>query len=630
MRENQKDNREKLAGRVKRFPAEPGVYLMKDKAGRVIYVGKARNLRSRVSSYFYGSAGKRQEIMVSRIEDIEYILTGTDIEALITESNLIKEYQPKYNVNLRDDKSYPYLKITSGEYPRLELVRLPEKKERQSDERTCSQPVYFGPYTEVRTVRQILKFLSKTFPLRSCRQPLDGRPRGRPCLNFQMERCMGPCRGKYEVSREDYQNLVNQVTQFINGRQNDLLKKIKMQMNEAAENMDFEKAAVYRDRLNYLQRLLDNQKILSIPPGDYDVLALICPEASTGDDNGHIREFLVYMYRVREGRLKEREHFALKGTLGLSEGEVMDGFIKNYYSRGVFQPAEIVVSHLPPEEELLQEWLRGLYRNKLKISRPVRGFRKELLERCLREGYIYAKEKSHREVKTEKAKEEEIRRAYRELEKLTGRKDINRIEGYDISHLRGGEAVGSMVVFQDGYLFRNGYRRFRIREHLNGDDCMAMEEVLERRLKHPGIPFPELIVADGGAAQLNVLIKVLELKGMDISVLALAKKNEEIYIPGEKEPAGLPDNSPSLGLLRRIRDEAHRFALAYHRKLREKDASGSSLDRIPGIGKKRKSEILRHFGGMDDLLKASPGEIAEVPGISRKLSRHIHDFLQRY
>lgn len=624
MGDDRRTTKPSLIERARQFPARPGVYLMKDKAGRVIYVGKARNLRTRVSSYFNRNVGARQQILVSRIEEIEYILTSTEMEALITENQLIKEYQPRYNVSLKDDKSYPYAKITPELYPRLELVRLPEKG---AEINTVYQPVYFGPYTEVRALRQTLRFLGKIFPLRSCRQPLDGAARGRPCLNYQMKRCLGPCRGREVVSPEEYRALVNQVVLFMEGRQNDLLKKIESQMHEAAARMDFETAMVYRDRLHDLRRALDNQKVLALPAGDYDIVALINAEdEAAGRKAAPVTS--VYMYRIREGRMKEREHFILRGTREMPSSEIMGGFIKNYYSRGVLLPAEIIVSHRPAEAELLQQWLYRVYGLKVKIILPHRGFRRDLLERCAHEGYIFAQEKAGKGGRP--GKEEEARRSLAELGKIVRREKISRLEGYDISHLRGGGAVGSMVVFQEGIPFKNGYRRFRLRGEFGGDDYRAMGEVLRRRMEHTEMPRPDLIMVDGGAAQLNVLMEVLREKERgDVSAVALAEKHEEIYLPGEKEPLHLPRHSPALNLLRRIRDEAHRFALAYHRRIRGKEALLSSLDRIPGIGKKRKAALLLHFGGMDALLRASPEEIRRVEGIGKELSLAIYDFLHR-
>ncbi|NLI69970.1 MAG: excinuclease ABC subunit UvrC [Firmicutes bacterium] len=612
-----------LLEKIKQFPTLPGVYLMKDRAGRVIYVGKARNLRARVNSYFRRNIGARQQLLVSRIEEIDYILTSTEMEALITENQIIKEYQPRYNISLKDDKSYPYARITPELYPRLEMVRLPLEDEKRHG---AYEPIYFGPYTEARALRRTLRFLDKIFPLRSCRQDLDGTERGRPCLNYQMKRCLGPCRGNEAVPPEEYRALVNQVILFMEGKQGDLLGRIEAQMHDAAARLDFETAMVHRDRLHDLRRALDNQKVLALPSGDYDILALINMEEAAGAEPAST--ISVYMFRIREGRMKEREHFVLKGAGGMPEAEIMGGFIKNYYSRGVLLPAEIIVSHRPDDMELLEQWLHRIYDLKVKIVLPRRGFRRDLLERCVHEGYLLAREKARKGVRPER--EEERRRSLAALGKIVQRENLSRLEGYDISHLQGGGAVGSMVVFQEGAPFKNGYRRFRLRGEYGGDDCRSLREVLRRRMEHGEMPRPDLIMVDGGAAQLNVLTGILREKGWgDVSAIALAEKKEEIYLPEEKEPLHLPLQNPAVNLLRKIRDEAHRFALAYHRRVRGKEALLSSLDRIPGIGKKRKAELLRHFGGMGALLKASPEEIRRVKGFGKELSRAVYDFLHR-
>ncbi len=620
--------RENLMPKVKEIPAQSGVYLMKNEEGRVIYVGKARNLRQRVSSYFSRNPDYRQQMLLSQVSDVEFMITGSEVEALIVENRLIKDYQPKYNVRLKDDKSYPYLKITAELYPRLELVRLPEKQMERKGDFFSEFPRFFGPYTEVRAVRQTLRFLNKMFPLRNCRQPLDGSPQGRPCLNFQMRRCLGPCRGAEKVSPGEYGQEVKRVEQFLQGEHKSLVQRLQTEMNEAAARKEFEKAAVLRDRLEHLQKIVEAQKILNLPGGEYDVLGLVSTEIGSGSDETH-QIALVYMYRVREGRLMERENFGLEGTAGLAKPEIMSGFMQDYYSRGVLVPSEIVLSCCPAEEELVKEWLEHLYGNKVKFICPQSGYYRNVLERCLQEGYTLAREKLKRGNKTEEEKEKDAHHSMEELSRLIGIPNIMRIEGYDISHLQGGEAVGSMVVFQEASPFTDGYRRFRIREFVNGDDYRAMEEVLRRRFKHTEMPFPDLILVDGGAAQLNILQKVITEANVQVAALALAKREEKVYLPGKKHPVQLPEYSSSLRLLRRVRDEAHRFANSYHRRLREKSASVSALDHVPGVGKKRKTEMLKHFGSMEALVQASPVDIARVPGVGRKLARVIHDYLHR-
>lgn len=588
------------------FPSEPGVYLMKDAYGRVIYVGKSLNLRARIGSYYQHNLPLRQKSLMSKVSHIEYIITGSEMEALVLEAQLIKEYQPRYNVNLKDDKDYPYLKITGEIYPRLELVRLPEKS--REDGRVA--PRYYGPYTQVKAVRKTLRFMGKLFPLRTCRQPLDGSPRGRPCLNLNIKRCLGPCRGSQEVSFIDYRELVNQVSLFLEGKHKQLIKDLKKKMESAAAGMDFESAAALRDRLQYLQGLTGTKTYPGLE-ADRDVLALI----KEGD------EVSVHMFIVREGSMRGQEHFSLGGTEGLDDPEILAGFMKNYYSQEIVPPREIILSLHPSEEHLLLTWLSGLRGAKISIHVPRRGRRRELVDSCLKNGLLYLREKGGR------SRDMEVTRSLRELESITGLSRIERIEGYDISHLRGGEAVGSMVVFQRAMPLKEGYRRFRIRLPAGGDDLAALSEVFRRRLEHREQQMPDLILVDGGAAQLQSLSRALEEKGLTIPSLALAKRQEDIYLPGESAPLSLPAGSPALGLLQRVRDEAHRFALDYHRKLRRKKTSVSYLEGIPGIGKYRKNELMRHFGNLKSIFSATEKELQKVKGIERKLARIIYEYL---
>ncbi len=605
------------------LPRTPGVYLMKDRDDRVIYVGKAIDLKARVSSYFHQHMAARQQVMRAKIHDVEYITTGSEGEALVLEARLIKEYLPRYNVNLKDDKSYPYLRVTAEPYPSLEMVRLPDKK--STDGKLVYQgiqPRYFGPFTGAGALRQTMKILGRIFPLRTCRQPLDGTPRGRPCLNHQMKRCLAPCQGEEFLSPEHYQTMVQQVILFLEGKREDLGKKLQTEMTAAARRLEFEKAAALRDRLQQLQATSAARKITGMSTVGRDVLALVKPANS--------RQCAVHMLKLREGRLDWRELFFLGGTAGLAEDEIMAGFIKNYYSRGSEPPPEIILSETPPDHELLEKWLTGLAGRRVCFFYPKRGERKELLERALREGELLAGEQAVRRNRYQKDQEEEWQKALHELVLHTGcREDLERIEGYDISHLRGGQAVGAMVVFLRGLPFKDGYRRFRIRAELQGDDIGALKEVFRRRFAHREFPLPGLVLVDGGPAQLVALEQVLREKELELPVLSLAKKNEEIYLPGKSVPVNLPETSPALQQLQRVRDEAHRFALSYHRNLREKGVSTSLLDTAPGIGRKRKQQLLEHFGSMDAILQATMEQLTAAPGFSRVMAQKVHDYLHR-
>lgn len=606
------DNIKNLRSKVSQFPTDPGVYIFKDDAGNVLYVGKAVNLRSRVSSYFQSGLPVRLEALMSRVYDCEYVVTDSEVEALVLEGQLIKEYQPRYNVNLKDDKDYPYIKLTGEVYPRMELVRLPEKKPRREVE-TAREPRYFGPFTRVRPVRQTMRLLGRVFPLRKCRQPLDGRPRGEPCLNFQMKRCLAPCRGEEAVSREEYNRLVEQVSLFLQGKQRDLVKELENKMREAAENMDYEKAAVYRDRIRNLQSLNEPLKIQSPGTEDLDVLALVGDENETG----------VHLFRIREGSLRGQDFFALQVAAGTPREEIMSGFIKSYYSRGVVPPAMLLVNTLLQEDRLLSDWLGGMRGQKVEIHFPRRGERRELVELCEKNGMLQLQERKNR------AEEEKEAAALSELEKLTGTSPLDRIEGYDISHLGGRETVGSMVVFQQGEPFKEGYRRFRMRGENSGDDLASLQEMIRRRLEHQDMPLPDLILVDGGRTQLEAVGEILQQKGTPVPLLSLAKKQEVIHLLSERRPLYLPQHHASLQLLQRIRDEAHRFAISYHRKLRERSASSSFLEKVPGIGRQRRNRLLRHFGGVEAILSASPDEIAEVSGFNRELAERLYQYLHQ-
>ncbi len=598
--------------KASQFPGEPGVYKFQDQEGRILYVGKAVNLRNRITSYFQPQESPRLQALMSRAVDVDYMVTDTEVEALVLEGQLIKEYQPRYNVNLKDDKDYPYLKLTGETYPRLELVRLPEKRHPR-EEFQGKEPLYFGPYTQVRPLRKTLRFLKRVFPLRSCRQPLDGSPRGRPCLNFQMGRCLGPCRGKDKVSPEEYLSLVEQVSLFLQGQQENLVGELKRKMEEAAQNLDFEKAAVYRDRLQNLQSLQENQKLHPPSMEDVDVLALV-------EEGG---ECAVHLFRIREGRLRGQEHFALTVGAPTCKEEMMSGFLKNYYSRGVIPPGRLLLNVSPSEISLLGDWLSRLRGQKVEILLPQRGEKKELVILCQRNGLFQLREKNHQRLK------ETSSPGLVQLEKLLEQETIDRIEGYDISHLGGGETVGSMVVFQQGFPFKEGYRRFRIRGNSGGDDLAALQEVVGRRLENSEMPLPHLMLVDGGRTQLEAVAEILNQKGVEVPLISLAKKQEGIFFQGQDAPLLLPGNHPALRLLQRIRDEAHRFAIDYHRNLRERSTSSSVLEKVPGVGKQRRIRLLQHFGSLEALMGAAPEELERVPGVSRQLAQRLYQYLHQ-
>ena len=610
-----------LAEKVRHFPHSPGVYLIKDAVGRVIYIGKARSLRQRVQNYVASSSAvpPRLQAIRAQMSDLEYMVTDSEVEALILECNLIKEYRPRYNVDLKDDKDYPCLRLTGGPYPRLEYLRLSQKEGCRKSQRLREQraieeqdAIYFGPYTEVGAVRETMRLLGKIFPLRRCHRPLNGEAMPeRPCLNFQMKRCLGPCRGAGAVSPEEYGRLVEQVVSFLEGKRDTLEQQLEKGMRDAAGEKRFEEAARLRDQLQAVRRITaQEQKVLDLKKGaDRDVLALV----------RHKGAVAVHLFVIREGKLIRREHFPLGSAAEVGDGEALGAFIKSYYSRGASPPGEIDLSAAPDDRATLETWLRRLAGAKVKLSVPRRGDRRKLIEMALRNGLLRLQDEEER-------KEQRVLLPLEEVGRLAGlEKAPRRMEGYDISHLRGGAAVGVMVVFEQGRPFKDGYRRFHLGRTPPGDDCAALREVLQRRLSHSEWPRPELMLIDGGRAQLNAAREaLLQADAAGIALLSLAENPDRIFPEGEKAPVLLPANSTLLQLLQRIRDEAHRFAVDYHRRLRRKGTTRSRLEEIPGIGPQRRTALLKHFGSPERLYRATAEELAAAPGISHILAERIY------
>lgn len=604
---------EELEEKVGRFPGSPGVYLIKDAGQRIIYVGKAKVLRQRVRYYLAGEGlPPRIKVLQSHMADIEYIVTDTEAEALVLECNLIKKHRPRYNVNLKDDKDYPYLMLTSEPYPRLEMLRLSQKKKRSP---ATGKERLFGPYTKAGAVRDTLRLLGKIFPLKRCRQPLTGEPSSkRPCLNYQMNRCLAPCRGQDQVPFLEYRQLVDRIALFLEGRTRSLEQDLTRRMEEASQQQAFERAARLRDQLLALREVVaQEQKVLAIKALDQDVLALVSQEQRAA----------VHLFKIREGKLLSQEHFPLTGTSGLTDQEVLAGFIKTYYSRVESLPAEIILPCLPEDTELLQQWLQSRKKKgKVALKSPRRGKRKDLLELACRNGRLALQEQAQRS----RLREEE---PLQELSRLAGlEQEPQRIEGYDISHLRGEETVGAMVVYEQGQPRTDGYRRFLLHDAPPGDDYAALQEVLQRRLSREDWPEPDLILIDGGKGQLTAARQALNLAGKPgLPLLALAEGPEHIFLEGADSPVILPAHSALRQLLQRIRDEAHRFALAYHRRRRSTRSRHSRLEDIPGIGPKRRAALLNYFGSIDKLRQSSIDEIKQAPGFSEQLASRVYNFL---
>ncbi len=615
-----------LEEKLKYLPAKPGVYLYRDGNGKILYVGKAVSLKSRVRSYFQPGAQlpPKTRVLMDRVADLDYIVTDSEVEALILEQNLIKEHRPRYNVLLKDDKSYPYLKVTLGDdYPRVMITRRHVKDGSR----------YFGPYTRVGAVNETLRLLKKLFPFRSCRKKEPER-RERPCLNHHIQRCLGPCCGL--VDREKYRAMIREVCLFLEGRQEDLVRQLAARMEEAAEKLDFEQAARLRDQIRAVGEVVEKQKIISGGFEDQDVAAL----AETFD------EACVMLFLIRGGKLIGREHFMLKGTEGLSRSEIVTAFVKQYYNDAGFIPGEILISEDTGEEKpVIEAWLSGKRGAKVVLKTPRRGEKKKLVEMAARNALLALEQ-----VRSEQAAEhDEIAGALADLARGLGlEQPPRRLECYDISNTQGVDSVASMVVFEEGRPASDQYRRFKIRTVEGPDDFASLQEVLRRRftraveeqellktgrLSGKAARFhllPDLVIIDGGKGQLSAARHVMREMGFDrIPTFGLAKEEEQLFAEGRPDPIILPAGSRALHLLQRLRDEAHRFALSYHRKLRGKAGLKSLLEEVEGIGEVRRRELLKAFGSLAEIKKASLEELAAVKGMNKKAARAVYDFFHR-
>jgi len=600
-----------LEDKIKGLPESAGVYLMKDANGKIIYIGKAVNLKNRVRSYFLSqqAASPKTRALVKNIRDLEYILTDSEIEALILESNLIKKHKPKYNIRLMDDKNYPYLRVTVQEdYPRIEIVRSRKKDGAR----------YFGPYTNTGYVNETLRLLKKIFPVRSCKQATFTRQE-RPCLNAHIERCAAPCCGR--ISREEYRKMINEVILFLEGKQEALIKALKNRMNKAAEELEFEKAAELRDQLLAIEKVIERQKIVTGSFADMDVI-----NYARG-----VNITCVQIFFVREGKLLGRDRFILDGTEGTEGREILASFLKQYYSQMDYTPAEILLPGPVEDEAVLEGWLAEKKGGRVALKIPKKGEKQALLEMVGKN----AVECLQHEMKSKAVREETGREVLSELAALLGLdRDIRRIECFDISHIQGAETVASMVVFEEGKASPSQYRRFKIRTVEGPDDFASMAEAIERRFTkaqegHDKFDaLPDLVVIDGGKGQLSAARQVMHRLGYaSVPAVALAKENEWIFLENSPDPVILPRDSRVLYLLQRIRDEAHRFAVTYHRLLRGKRNLASVLEEIPGIGPKRRAALLKHFGlSLKKIIDASAEELAGVEGINRETALRVWDF----
>lgn len=596
-----------LKRKVAKLPDSPGVYFMKDRTGRVIYVGKAKRLSKRVRNYVrqHGALDSKTRALVSVTADIDYIATGSEVEALVLECNLIKEYRPRYNVRLKDDKRYPFIKITVQErFPRLVITRKVEN----------DGAVYFGPYTDARAVRRTVRLIGSIFPLRTCTRTNFDRPGERGCLNFHIGRCLGPCRGN--VGEREYAAHVEQVRLFLRGKNEELIDMLRRRMKELSDAMRYEEAAAVRNQIASLEVIAERQ--LAAVPGfaNADVVALVREG----------RRSCGVVMKVREGKILGSETFMVPAAARVTDDEVYEAFFELYYHAATDIPREIYTQRALSDRKLLEHWLGGKTGSTVRIVAPRRGDKKKLVELAVRNAwYKIVAETTHRTGG---------RAVLAEVKRSLGLPTTPfRIEAYDISSIQGRDAVGSMVTFENGAPYKSGYRRFKIRSTEGIDDFAMLEEVLTRRLGRLAAGKnrrPDLVLVDGGAGQVTAVRRAMKRVGVaDIPVVGLAKKNEELYREGSSAPIRLPRRSPALRLLQRIRDEAHRFAVTYHRKLRGRGVSRSALDGIPGIGEGRKLLLLSAFGSVEGIRNATVEEIATIHGIGGKLAETIYQHLHR-
>ena len=614
--------------RLRVVPEKPGVYIMKDAQSRVLYLGKASVLRNRLRTYFGATAnlGLKIQRMVAQIKDFEFIVTDTQAEALILENTLIKRYKPPYNARLKDDKTYPYLKIDLAEdFPRVYITR------QVADDGAR----YFGPFATTGTVRQTMDTLKKLFPYRSCTKVITGKD-PRPCLEYYIHRCVAPCTGY--ASREEYSKVIQQVLLFMEGNTEAVTQELRLKMEEAAEKLEFERAAVLRDRTRSIERVAEEQRIKvdSNPISDMDVIAL-----AQGSNEAWVEVFF-----IRHGKLIGRDHFFMEGTQDESPGLVLGQFIKQFYQSASVVPPRILIQHSLEDQELIHGWLRERRGGAVKLVCPQRGQQKQLLDVVAEnatQGLAQHRVKWLDNVDV-------IQQAMAELQEELSLPSLpRRIECYDISHIQGTNLVGSMVVFQEGRPRPAHYRRFKIK-HVEGvDDYASMQEMLRRRFKRLGGvrsreqmleengaaayrdawgSFPDLVLIDGGKGHLSAALEVLLELGLDsIPLSSLAKENEWLFVPHTPEPIVLPRDSQALYLVQRARDEAHRFAITYHRNQRSKSSFRSAVDLVTGIGPKRKRMLLRRFGSVQGIKEASVDQIAALPGMTRSLAIRLKQTL---
>ena len=609
-----------IQGILDTLPEKTGCYLMKDDRGKIIYVGKAVNLRSRVRSYFHATAQEdaKTRKLVREIADIEWIVVGSELEALILEMTLIKRHKPRYNVRLKDDKRYPYIKVHwQDPFPKVTVTR----QMKQDGAR------YFGPYTSVWAVHQTLDLLRKIFPYLTCNRDITGND-SRACLYYDIKLCTAPCIGA--INQEEYRQIIDDLCKFLEGRTDPVVKRLSKEMEKAAKELRYEKAAAIRDQLQAIDKVVERQKVVSSDQTDSDVIAMARADGET----------CVQVFFIRSGKLIGREYFVLEGTEEEEDEEVLSEFVKQFYSQAAFVPQKVLLPNELEEAQIISQWLNNRRSgDKVEISVPHKELNKELVDMAA-ENAVETLNALRTRWEADKNRQTGALTELQEALDLS--EPPNRIECYDISTTQGVASVGSMVVFEQGTSNKKLYRRFNIKTVLGQDDFASMEEVLTRRFrrwkayheegekvgKKPDLAFsilPDLLLVDGGKGQLSRAIKVLEdFNLMDrVPVAGLAKQEEELFVPGERESIYLERHSPGLYLVQRIRDEAHRFAITAHRKRRRNQGLASRLDVIPGIGPARRRSLLKKFGSIDGIKNAPAQEIAEIKGITLEMAQSI-------
>ena len=596
--------------KLRALPAKPGVYLFKDKEGKVIYVGKAANLKSRVRSYFGtpSNLSSKTQRLVSNIQDLELVVTGSEQEALILECDMIKKHTPRYNASLKDNKTFPYLKIDiSEDWPGVCITRRVQKDGAR----------YFGPFASAGSVRKTMRLIKKIFPYRSCSKRIDGKDR-RPCLDYYIHQCLGPCIGA--VEKGEYREVINQVILFLQGKQELILRELNAKMKAAAQQLQFERAALLRDQTDAIENVIEGQRIATTLQGEKDIIGLAQNETLA----------YVEIFFIRNNKLIGQDHFIMEGTQGDSPGQIMTSFVKQYYASASYIPSLILLQHPVDEPAVLSQWLGQQRGRKVELLVPQRGAKKKLVETVA--------ENAARGLELAQAREmraEVISSGLKELKNRLGLPRMpRRIECYDVSNIQGTLAVASMVVLEKGWPKPAHYRRFRIKTVARADDYAMIQETLRRRFKRGltgegawGIT-PDLVLIDGGRGQLNAALEVRQELELDsIPMASLAKENEEVFIPSDPRSVYIARDSPALHILQRARDEAHRFAISYHQRLRRKGFITSALDNIPGIGPKRKKALLKKFGSVEAIKKALPEELSQTEGITLALAKKVKEEL---